>query len=167
LKSHRDAGAPRDYCADSPHYRWHEEWKPEEFLSNVATYGPPEGVALPPDSLGQLVDVRVVARSHSGRVWRLEVETTTGIIEIHAHSLRRVLRRGGNAKQILRSNLIKFDVRRDPATRRAKAVVASGAGSGHGVGLCQTGAMGMAKAGLGADRILLHYYSGIEIKRLY
>jgi SpoIID/LytB domain protein len=58
-------------------------------------------------------------------------------------------------------------VRRDPRTREALAVVASGAGSGHGVGLCQTGAIGMAKAGIDADHILLHYYRGITVKRFY
>jgi len=62
---------------------------------------------------------------------------------------------------------VKIDVRRDPRTHRAIAVVASGAGSGHGVGLCQTGAIGMARAGIAADHILLHYYSGIEVKRFY
>ena len=46
-------------------------------------------------------------------------------------------------------------------------VVASGAGSGHGVGLCQTGALGMARAGKSAEAILEHYYRGIELRRLY
>jgi len=84
-----------------------------------------------------------------------------------APTLRQVLRRGGNAGSILRSNLFKIDVRRDPQTRRAIEVVASGAGSGHGVGLCQTGALGMARAGRSSEQILRHYYPGIELKRLY
>ena len=42
-----------------------------------------------------------------------------------------------------------------------------GHGSGHGVGLCQTGALGMARAGKSAEAILEHYYRGIELKRLY
>ena len=53
------------------------------------------------------------------------------------------------------------------ATRKALEVVASGAGSGHGVGLCQTGARAMARGGLSAERILSHYYPGTELKRLY
>ena len=58
-------------------------------------------------------------------------------------------------------------MRRDRATGRALSVVASGAGSGHGVGLCQTGALGMARAGKSAEVILHSYYPGIELKRLY
>lgn len=167
LVGRRDRGGPSDYCALSPQYRWREEWKADEFLSDIATYGPPEGVALPASGMGQLVDARVDERSRSGRAWRLLVRTTTGDVLIPAYSLRRVLRRPGNAAQILRSNLFKLDVRRDPATARAVAVVVSGAGSGHGVGLCQTGAIGMARSGIDANHILLHYYSGIEIKRFY
>lgn len=167
LVSHRDAGGTRDYCAESPHYRWREEWTAQEFLGNLGTFGPREGVPLPPDGVGEIRDVRIERRSRSGRAWLLVTETTTGRIEVPAYALRRVLRRGGNSERILRSNLIKVDVRRDPRTRRALSVVATGAGSGHGVGLCQTGAIGMAKAGLKADRILLHYYPGIELKRFY
>jgi len=40
-------------------------------------------------------------------------------------------------------------------------------GFGHGVGLCQYGADGMAEAGYTAQEILLHYYTGVEIKALY
>ena len=46
-------------------------------------------------------------------------------------------------------------------------VLASGAGSGHGVGLCQTGALGMARAGAKAEEILEHYYPHIALERLY
>lgn len=168
LVSHRDAPAKGvDYCAASPQYRWREEWSPEEFVANVARYGPPQGVALPPDGVGDLIDVRAAARSRSGRVWRLVVTTTTGEVSIPAWSLRQVLRRGGNASAILRSNLFKIDVWRDPASRRALAVVASGAGSGHGVGLCQTGALGMARAGVTGEQIIRHYYSGVSLQKLY
>lgn len=40
-------------------------------------------------------------------------------------------------------------------------------GYGHGVGLCQYGANGMAKAGYNAEEILRHYYSGVELSRIY
>ena len=43
----------------------------------------------------------------------------------------------------------------------------SGAGWGHGVGLCQIGAAVMGEKGYKYDQILLHYYSGAEIERIY
>jgi stage II sporulation protein D len=173
LVSHRDGGGPAgeattpDYCAASPHYRWREEWPAAEFVANLARFGPGLGVPLPHGGAGRLVDVRVDARARSGRVWRLRVETTAGELIVPAWSLRQVLRRPGNAVAILRSNLFKVDVRRDPSTGHVLAVVVSGAGSGHGVGLCQTGALGMAREGRAADDIIRHYYRGVEIRRLY
>ena len=138
-----------------------------DFAANLTKYAPQFGVGLPPGGVGEIRDVRVVQRSRSGRVWWLEVETSTGLIRIHAHSLRQVLRRGTNANAILRSTLFKIDVRRDPATRRALAVVASGGGNGHGAGLCQVGALGMAKAGKKSSEIVGHYYHGVELKGMY
>ena len=167
LTSHADAGTQGDFCANSPQYRWREEWRAHEFAANLARFAPQFGVPLPAGGVGEVVDVRVAERSRSGRVWWLEVETTTGLIRIHAHSLRQMLRRGGNPNAILRSNLFKIDVRRDPSTRRALAVVASGAGSGHGVGLCQTGALAMARQGSRGEVILAHYYPGARLERLY
>ncbi len=167
LTSHPDAGAAGDHCASSPVYRWREEWTARDFAANLAKHARTFGVSLPAGGVGEVVDVRVAERSRSGRVWRLEVETTTGLIRIHAHSLRQMLRRGGNPSAILRSNLFKIAARRDPASRRVVAVVASGAGSGHGVGLCQTGALGMARRGTRGEGILAHYYPGASLKRLY
>jgi stage II sporulation protein D len=171
LVSHRDRppgdANHDDYCAGSKQYRWQEEWPAGDFLENLTEYGPANGVPLPSRRLGTLLDVRVEARSHSGRVWRLVVDTSTGEIAIPAWSLRQVLRRPGNGKAILRSNLFKVDVRRDPRSDKVVSVVMSGAGSGHGVGLCQTGALGMARDHRSAEEILRHYYPGADVRRLY
>lgn len=167
LVSHRDRDAAGDYCSASPHFRWREEWKPGELAANLTKYAPQFAVALPPDGVGEIVDVAVASRSRSGRVWRLIVTTSTGRIEIPAYVLRQMLRRGGNPSAILRSNLFKVDVRRDPATRRVIAIVATGAGNGHGAGLCQTGALGMARRKRDAAAILEHYYPATDLTRPY
>jgi stage II sporulation protein D len=166
LSSHADRGT-EDWCAASPQYRWREEWSAAELVANLRRFGPAQGVALPAGDLGDLLDVRVDARSRSGRVWRLVIVTRGTEVSLPAYSIRQVLRRGGNPGAILRSNLFKIDVRRDPTTHRALAVVASGAGSGHGVGLCQTGALGMARAGMSAESILHHYYPGASLEHRY
>jgi stage II sporulation protein D len=167
LESRADRDGGTDWCASSPHHRWREEWKPSELASNLATYAPTQGVPLPRGGVGEIVDVQVTERSRSGRVWRLSIRTTTGEITVPGYAVRWVLRRAGNPKAILRSNLFKIDVRRDRASGRALAIVASGAGNGHGVGLCQTGALGMARGGRKGEAILEHYYSGASVERLY
>ena len=167
LVSRRDADGDGDFCAASPHHRWHEEWSVSEFMADLRRFGPTYGVPLPAGGSGEFLDARVLSRSRSGRVWALEVVTTRGDIVIPARSLRQVVRRPGNPDAILRSTLFKIGVRRDPRTRHPLAVVANGAGSGHGVGLCQTGALGMARAGAKGEEIIRHYFSGVEIRRLY
>ena len=167
LTSHADAGPGGDHCAASSQFRWREEWTMREFAANLAKYAPQFGVALPTGGVGEVRDVRVASRSVSGRVWRLDVETSTGLVSVPAYSLRQVLRRGGNPAAILRSNLFKIGVRRDPTSLKPVAVVATGAGSGHGVGLCQTGALGMARTGAKGEEILAHYYPGAKLQRLY
>jgi stage II sporulation protein D len=160
------AGSGPDWCAASPQYRWRESWSAEQLAGTITKWAPGQGVVLPAAGVGTIRDVRADARSHSGRVWRLTIETSTGTISVPAYVIRQVLRRPGPSGAILRSNLFKIGVRRDGAGNVVE-VVASGAGSGHGVGLCQTGALAMARAGVRADAILSHYYAGTEIKRIY
>jgi stage II sporulation protein D len=167
LISHLDQGNGAAYCAASPHFRWREEWTATEFLANLKKFGPQFGVPMPARGPGTLVDVRVASRSTSGRVWRLEVRTSHGTIVVPAHVMRQVLRRPGKPESILRSNLFKIDVRRASGSRTALAVVVSGAGNGHGVGLCQTGALGMARQGIRGEAIIEHYYTGATIDRMY
>ena len=97
----------------------------------------------------------------------LDVTTSEGHVLVPAYSLRQVLRRPGNPAAILRSNLFKIGVRRDERSGRVLAVAANGAGSGHGVGLCQTGALGMARAGVKGEDIIRHYFAAVEIRRQY
>jgi SpoIID/LytB domain protein len=167
LRSVADRGrAEGDHCSLSPQYRWREEWTAEQFAAGLERFAPAQKVDLPAAGVGEVRDVTVDARSHSGRVWRLRVVTTTGEIRVPAYSIRQVLRRPGTANAILRSNLFKIGVLRDPAGRVLE-VIASGAGSGHGVGLCQTGALAMARGGARANDILTHYYARTEVRKLY
>lgn len=53
------------------------------------------------------------------------------------------------------------------AETKGKTVHFEGNGFGHGVGMCQWGARGMAKAGKDHREILVHYYAGAELKRIY
>jgi stage II sporulation protein D len=155
-----------DLCALSPQYRWREEWTAEQFASVLEHNAPAQKVELPAAGVGEIRDVNVDARSHSGRVWRLRITTSTGEIVVPAYSVRQVLRRPGSSGAILRSNLFKIGVRRD-ASGRVLEVIASGAGSGHGVGMCQTGALAMARGGARAADILAHYYASTEVRKLY
>ena len=49
----------------------------------------------------------------------------------------------------------------------AEKITLSGAGWGHGAGLCQIGALGMAIIGKSSEEILKHYFTSAEIKKIY
>jgi stage II sporulation protein D len=65
----------------------------------------------------------------------------------------------------LRENLVVLEPQRD-AQGRLDAVVFAGKGWGHGVGLCQVGAYGMAVRGADYRQILSHYYSGASLTEI-
>ncbi len=157
LRSVRDDAGPgaRPYCSLSANFRWREEWDPAGFLAMVRQYGPAEG-GTAASLAGDLLDVRVEKRSRCGRVLDLAVSTTAGDVLFHGDRVRWILRRPGGSA-ILRSSFFKIGVlRREDGT--PLKVVATGAGNGHGIGLCQWGAMGMARAGKDYREILRHYY---------
>jgi stage II sporulation protein D len=60
-----------------------------------------------------------------------------------------------------------FVLHREPGPEGAvERFVITGRGWGHGVGLCQLGAAGMARAGASFDEILRHYYTGVAVAEL-
>jgi stage II sporulation protein D len=106
--------------------------------------------------VGTLTDLRVIRRGVSGRVVELEVVGTRGTERVRGFDIRRLLG--------LRESLVVFEIqRRGDGT--VDAVTFSGKGWGHGIGLCQVGAYGMALRGASYRDILGHYYSGARIER--
>jgi stage II sporulation protein D (peptidoglycan lytic transglycosylase) len=165
LRSVRDdAGeGTTPYCSLSSNFRWREEWDPSTFLDIVRQYGAVENPAAA-SLKGDLLDVRVDKRSRCGRVQDLGISTSSGDIQFHGDRTRWVLRRPGT-RAILRSSLFKIGILRDDGGRPRK-VVATGGGNGHGIGMCQWGAMGMARAGKDYRAILAHYYKSTRLVRL-
>ena len=157
-----------DYCTISPQHRWSDVWEVQEFLDIFnRTY--PQIIQPTNRRSRELRDVRIDSRSPSGRVARMVVVTDAGEFAMYGDLVRRVLLRpkrsrgAGGAGAILRSAFFKIGVARD-TQGRPFAVVASGAGYGHGVGMCQMGALAMARQGKGFREILEHYYQGVEIR---
>jgi stage II sporulation protein D len=107
-------------------------------------------------SVGELRDLRVVRRGVSGRIVELEVVGSAGSTVVKGFDVRNLLD--------LRESLTVIELQRD-ASGRIASVVFAGKGWGHGVGLCQVGAYGMAVRGTDYRKILAHYYTGIAITK--
>jgi stage II sporulation protein D len=107
--------------------------------------------------VGTLRDLRVVRRGVSGRVVELEVVGSRGTERVRGFDIRRLLQ--------LRESLVVFEIQRDH-DGGIEAVVFAGKGWGHGIGLCQVGAYGMALRGENYREILKHYYTDVRIRQI-
>jgi stage II sporulation protein D len=150
------------YCAISPRYRWREEWSAEG-LRSVLRRSLSTVLGIEASRVDYVQDVRITARTRSDRVALLTVLLGRESMDVEGRTVRQVLR--SSSGEILRSTAFVLDVRRSGG--RVTRVVADGAGNGHGVGLCQWGAVGRARAGHDYQQILAAYYGGTELTRWY
>lgn len=129
-------------------YRWTVEYTTEE-LSKLVN----EKLK---DDFGTVTDLIPLERGKSGRIWKLKIVGTKKTLTIGKElEIRRAL-----SESHLYSSA--FDVEKTASGFRLH-----GKGWGHGVGLCQIGAAVMGQKGYKYDEILLHYYRGAEIKKIY
>jgi stage II sporulation protein D len=108
--------------------------------------------------IGSITDLRVARRGSSRRVIDLEVIGTQSIGHIRGGRIRSALG--------LKEQLFVID-RVYTENNHVAGFVFTGRGWGHGVGMCQFGAYGLAKQGLNVEQILKTYYTGIELTKLY
>lgn len=164
LRSAFDAG-PRGapYCSISPRYRWREEWSGES-LRSILWHNLPPAAGRPSGRIDLVTGIRVTQRSGSGRADQLAVSVGGSEVRVDGQSnIRRVLRTP--AGDLLRSTA--FTLAATGAGRNITRLVADGMGAGHGVGLCQWGAVGRARTGQGYEQILAAYYPGTTLQRRY
>ena len=109
-------------------------------------------------AIGEFADMRVLERGESERAVRTEIVGARGRRTVPALRLRTLLG--------LRDSLFSYDIERN-ARGAVLGATFYGRGWGHGVGMCQVGAYGMALDGATYDEILKKYYKGIELKKLY
>jgi len=108
-------------------------------------------------SIGRLEDLEVVRRGISGRIVELRVVGSRATTLVRGFDVRRLLD--------LRESLLVIEIQRGSGGK-IDAIVFTGKGWGHGVGLCQVGAYGMALRGSDYREILFHYYRGTELERM-
>lgn len=163
LRGIADTFGGEDFCVKSPHYRWVESYSFRELKNMLLRYARETDRFQVPE--GDLQNAVVLERSPSGRVRKLALlfENVEKPLILNGQSIRWAIRRFDGSP--LRSTLFKL-LPYGPKDRPT-GVLIMGAGNGHGVGMCQWGAMGMAKKGYRYDQILQHYFRGSQIKKIY
>jgi SpoIID/LytB domain protein len=126
-------------------YRWEVSYRRDEL----------EGLIERFFEFGKFLDIGKLKRGFSGRIYSMEILTDKGSIRLNGeYFIRLVL-----GKPFLPSSAFKIVESRDN-------IVLRGMGWGHGVGMCQMGAIGMALKGYNYREIIGHYYPNTEIKKM-
>ena len=156
------SGGGHYYCELSPRFRWREEWdavRLRAILSRtLAAVMDNEG-----GGLQRITDIEITRTTSSGRVGELRVAFEHGDVRVPGSDVRGVLR--AQPDQPLGSSAFRLSVTK--AGGQVTRVVATGSGWGHGVGFCQWGAVGRARAGQSYEKIVTTYFPGTNVERLY
>ena len=155
LTSIEDGSEP--YCKISPRFEWTETYSNELLINRLKNY------SLIDDMNYSLEDISILSRFKSGRVDEMEIilvdeNNEKKSITIKGNEIRSILRTA-DGKNILWSTL--FDL-----SLKSNSVVIKGKGFGHGVGLCQWGAIALSRKGWNFEDILIHYYPGTETENI-
>ena len=135
-------------------YRWQVQYTQEELAEIIRTNTKTD--------YGDILDLIPIQRGPSGRIWKLKIIGSQKSLTIGKEmEIRRIL-----SDSHLFSSAFVVD-KREVQDGIPQFFLLSGAGWGHGVGLCQIGAAVMGEKGYKYDEILLHYYRGAEIRKFY
>ena len=155
LRSVKDGLLP--YCIISPRYEWTEIIPEYKVVDRLLRAGLISGKNF------KVKDIIVNSRFESGRINELEfILTGNGKeqkVKLYGNNIRSVIRTADD-NSILRSNF--FDIR----FSNNRTIIINGRGNGHGVGMCQWGAIGMSRNGINHKEILNHYYPGTTLQEL-
>ena len=160
LKAAKDG----DACSWSKYFRWEEHFTEQQLRSRMEQYlSSDRGKDL---RIAKIKDIKILDRTPGGRVGKMKVTTENNIYTFKKDRIRWVLGRTSNPDLILPSDNFDLHITRYN-DGSVKAVTFSGKGYGHGVGMCQCGAIGLSRKGWTSANILKKYYTDVEIKKIY
>jgi stage II sporulation protein D len=145
--------SPTPNGAASDHSSNYSNWNATLVVSEVQSR-----LSRSMQGIGSIKDLKVSRRGSSRRVTELEIIGTEGTAHIRGGRIRSVLG--------LKDQLFVID-RQFDTDGKVTSFTFTGRGFGHGVGMCQVGAFGLAQAGYSYQEILKAYYTGIELSTLY
>jgi len=129
---------PCSFCQNSPHYRWKKNFRLREIQSALNLHG---------YKVGSIKDISIVDRDRSERIDHLKITQKNGA---------ELIIKGKDFRDLMGPNVVmsnNFDI-----DQKGYYVDLNGKGWGHGVGMCQWGALGMARQQFTYKQILAYYY---------
>ena len=151
-------GSRRAYCDISPRYDWSRDMSGEEIGTAVTRYLKSRGAS---QEIGTARALRIESRTPSGRVGTLVIEGSNGDATLRGNAIRYALRVAGG--ELLNSTYFSIESSGSSHAAGGRRYTLHGHGYGHGIGMCQWGAIGRARAGQDAVTILQTYYPGTSV----
>ena len=148
-------GTNHFYCEGAPKYRWTRVYGREALRENIARYMQTLGRG----AVARVNSVDVTDVTPAGRVATLTIDTDRGTLALHGNDMRNALRLPSG--EILYSTYFSVDAVK--GRDGVETLTLTGGGNGHGVGMCQAGAIGRARAGQDFRTILQTYYPGTSV----
>ncbi len=160
LKAVADSGA----CSWSKYYTWKEFFTEKQLRGRIEQF-------LSSDrgrdfKIHRIKNIIAKDRTPGGRVAVLIIKTDNETFRFKKDRIRWVIGRTSDPDLILPSDRFSVDIERDAADY-VSGITFRGRGYGHGVGMCQCGAIGLARIGWNYNNILSHYYTDVELRELY
>ena len=152
------------YCRLSPRFRWREEWTGDQLTQTVRRFLPAVS-SIGGSGIIAIRNVAITERTGSGRVAAVAIQLAGQggeSVVVRGPDIRRVLR--PTTGRLLLS--AQFSLTAGRQGGRVRQLTIDGAGAGHGVGFCQWGAVGRARAGQEYDEILAAYFPHTLLERL-
>ena len=134
------------YCHDSPHFYWKNKLGLRRITQAFQRAG---------YKFNRIIKLKPLGKSPSGRVKKILIYHKQGETIVKGNDFRLII-----GPEVIKSTNFRMK-------KVNQAIEFSGKGWGHGVGLCQWGARGMARKGYKYDKILDFYYPGTRIKTVY
>ncbi|HXG71664.1 MAG TPA: SpoIID/LytB domain-containing protein [Gemmatimonadaceae bacterium] len=159
--SDRIPGSDRFYCDPSPRFRWTNTFTGPQLRAVMDKYLA-NYTSAPRGGPGKITNIRERGRTPSNRVEALLIDTERGTYTLRGNDTRFVLRDPKGA--IMNSTSFNFTTTRTRG--EVTSLTVTGGGYGHGIGMCQWGAIGRARAGQGYSEILQTYYPGTTVGRI-
>lgn len=157
--SDRIPGSQRSYCDIAPRFRWTRALDAATLNAAVAQYLA-NYTSVPQRTPGVVRDVTIGSHTASGRVGTVTITTDRGNFVVRGNDARFVLRAPGG--EILNSTYFSIETT-SAANGSVSRLTLRGMGYGHGVGMCQWGAIGRARSGQDFRTILRTYYPGTTV----
>lgn len=153
-----EGGVICEYCKASDWYHWPTATISKEEITRAVKPFLVKGGYTHADKIARIESMQIVRRTKGGRAVRLRLVDKNGLtVDMRAEDFRLLINSGRTIKSTW------FDV-----VNEANSIAfTNGRGFGHGIGMCQHGADGMARRGMKAGQILQHYYPGCVLVRAY